>query len=292
MPSGLKTALRAMFRKRQAERELDDELRYHIEQQTEQNIRLGMDPDEARYAAIKAFGGVEQAKERSRDTRGVRRLEELWQDLRYGARTLRRNPGFTTVAILSLALGIGANIAIFSVLYAVLLRPLPYREPEGLILIFSSSQEDHREPVSLDDFAILKTQSQSFETMSVLYKNTGFSRVNLTGSAEPEVVQGGFVSADFFPLTGMAPQTGRFFTPEEEKQRDRVVILSQGLWKRRFGGAPDVVGRSLQIDGADFQVIGVMPATFQFPAHDTQFWAPIGLPRIRLTSVASTRGGM
>jgi len=121
----------------------------------------------------------------------------------------------------------------------------------------------------------LKAQSQSFESMSVFYKNTGFSRVNLTGSAEPEVVQGGFVSADFFPLMGMAPQTGRFFTLEEEKQRDRVVILSHGLWNRRFGGAPDVIGRKLQIDGADFQVIGVMPATFQFPAHDTQFWASI-----------------
>src|SRR5262245_21949149 len=275
MLSRLRTALRALLRGSRAERELDEELRYHIERQTDQNIRLGMNPEEARYAARKAFGGVEQAKERSRDVRGGRWIEDLWQDLRYGARMLWRNPGFTSVAILSLALGIGANTAIFSVLYAVLLRPLPYHAPNQLVLIFSKGREDQKEPISLDDFAILKSQSQSFEAMSAFYKNTGFSRVNLTGAAEPEVVQGGFVSADFFPLMGMAPSIGRLFTVEEESQRNRVVILSQGLWSRRFGSATDVVGQRLQIDGADFQVIGVMPATFQFPARETQFWAPI-----------------
>jgi putative ABC transport system permease protein len=289
MPVRLRTALRALLRSSQVESELNEELRYHIERQTEQNIRMGMNPEEARIAARKTFGGVEQAKERSRDARGVRWLEDLWQDLRYGARMLRRNPGFTTVATLSLSLGIGANIAIFSVLYAVLLRPLPYRDPKELVLLFSNSQEDPREPISLDDFSVLKTQSQSFESMSVFYKNTGFSRVNLTGSAEPEVVQGGFVSADFFPLMGMAPQTGRFFTLEEEKHRDRVVILSQGLWNRRFGGAPDVIGRRLQVDGAEFQVIGVMPATFQFPARDTQFWAPITTNRYWLDRPAQDK---
>jgi len=202
-------------------------------------------------------------------------MTNIWQDLRYGLRMMRRNPGFTAVAMLSLALGIGANTAIFSVIYAVLLRPLPYRDPGSLVLVFSSGREDPRQPVSLDDFAALKSQSQSFEAMAIFYKNTGFSRANLTGTAEPELVQGGFVSADFFPLMGISPRVGRLFTPDEETRRDRVVILSQGLWNRRFGAAPDVIGKTLQIDGVDFQIIGVMPATFQIPARETQFWAPI-----------------
>src|SRR5215470_15719392 len=132
MPSRLRTALRALLRGSRAERELDEELRYHIERQTDQNIRLGMNPEEARYAARKAFGGVEQAKERSRDVRGVRWLEDLWQDLRFGARMLVKNPGFTLIAVLTLALVIGPNTGIFSVVNALWPRPLPYKKRERL----------------------------------------------------------------------------------------------------------------------------------------------------------------
>ena len=285
MLNKLKLRLLALFFKPKMEEELDEEVRFHLEREIENNIARGMSPEEARSAALRSFGGVERVKEESRDVRGARLLEEVWQDLSYGARMLRRSPGFTAVATLSLALGIGANTAIFSVLYSVLLRPLPYRDPNNLVLIFSKGREDPKEPILLDDYAILKSQSQSFEAMAIFYKNTGFSRVNLTG-AEPEVAQGGFVSADFFPLMGMAPQIGRLFTIEEETQRNRVVILSQGLWNRRFGGASDVAGRTLQIDGIDFQVIGVMPAAFQFPARETQFWAPITTNRYWLDRLA------
>ena len=191
------------------------------------------------------------------------------RDFHYALRSIRKNPAFAVVTVLTLALGIGANTAMFSVIYAVLLRPLPYHDPGRLALVFQSSPTDSRQPILLPDFEILKSQGQSFSDLAAYYKNTGFSRVTLTGVAEPESVQGGYVSANFFPLLGVAPLLGRVFTAEEQAQREQVVVLSNALW-RRFRS-----GRTLEIDGKSFLVIGVMPADFQFPARETQFWAPI-----------------
>src|SRR5437588_4128604 len=191
------------------------------------------------------------------------------RDFHYALRSIRKNPAFAVVTVLTLALGIGANTAMFSVIYAVLLRPLPYHDPGRVALVFQSSPTESRQPILLPDFEILKSQGQTFSDLEVYYKNTGFSRVTLTGIAEPESVQGGYVSANFFPLLGVAPLLGRVFTAEEQTQREQVVVLSNALW-RRFGS-----GRTLEIDGKSFQVIGVMPADFQFPAREIQFWAPI-----------------
>src|SRR5580704_16628240 len=154
----------------------------------------------------------------------------LLQDLRYAARTLRGNPGFTAVAAATLALGIGANSAIFSVVEAVLLRPLPYKDPGRLILV--------DDPTTYSDFQAWKSQAGSFEDMAVYYRNIGRARVTLTGSGEPEAVQGGFVSANFFPLMGVSPLIGRWLTSDEETRHERVVVLSHGLWSRRFGASP------------------------------------------------------
>ncbi len=287
MLSKLRTRLRALLRKSEMERELDEELRDHIERQTEQNIRLGMNPVEARSAAFKSFGGVEQAKERSRDARGLRRLEEFWQDLRYGARMLVKNPGFTLIAVITLALGIGANTAIFSVVYGVMLRPLPYHEPERLVRLWTdnANEKNPKDGTSYPNLSDWRNQSRSFTEIA----NYSGDLVFLTAGDAPEQVRIDRVSANLFPLLGVRPLFGRVFTPEEEERRERVVVLSYGLWRRRFGGDPNIFGRTMEVNGQASQVIGVMPAEFFFSGKDTQFWEPATLtPRYDVARLGRT----
>jgi hypothetical protein len=165
--SRLKMAMRALLRRSQAERELDEELRHHIEQQIEQNIRMGMSPEEARQAALKSFGGVEQAKERSRDARGLRWIEDMWQDLRFGARMLLSKPGFTLIAVITLALGIGANSVIFSFFNGVLLRPLPFERPDRLVLLdeVATNREGVSLGVSWPNYLDWRAQNQVFSDL-------------------------------------------------------------------------------------------------------------------------------
>src|SRR5262245_53756663 len=287
MLNKLRTRLRALLRKSEMERELDEELRHHIEQQAEQNVRLGMSPEEARDAARKAFGGVEQSKERSRDARGVRWIEDLWQDLRYGARMLLKNPGFTLIAVITLALGIGANAAIFSVVYGVMLRPLPYHEPERLVRLWTdnANEKNPKDGTSYPNLVDWRSQSRTFTE----FANYSGDLVFLTTGDAPEQVRIDRVSANLFPLLGVQPLLGRTFSPEEEERRERVVVLSYGLWQRRFGGDPNVVGKTLEANGQASQVIGVMPAGFFFSGKDTQFWEPATLtPRYDVARLGRT----
>jgi predicted permease len=281
----LRLRLRSILRKSKIERELDEELRYHIEQQTEQNIRLGMDPEEARYAAQKAFGGIEQAKEQSRDARGVRWLDELWQDLRFGARMLMKNPGFTFVAVLTLALGIGANTAIFSVVNAVLLRPLPYHDPDRLVTASPYRHATDGYTVISPDFLDWRAQSQSFEQIAAYTSGTA----DLTGIGEPERLTAGLVSADLFATLGVTPALGRGFTTAEDQPNGApAVILSNNLWQRRFGADPQMIGRTITLDGKSRNVIGIMPSGFQFPA-ELDVWLPLALessPELRRKRMA------
>ena len=267
MLSDLLFRLRVLVRRNTVEVELDEELRFHCDEQVEKYVQAGLSRGEAARKARLTFGGIEQLKEECRDVRGVSVVESIAQDARYACRTLRKSPAFSVIAALTLALGIGANTAIFSVIEAVMLRPLGYKDP-GRLVHFPDG-------ATYTDFERWKSQSQVFEDMAIYFRNSGRSRVTLTGAGEPESVQGGFVSANFFPLMGVAPALGRWFTPIEEKRRERIVVLSDGLWKRRFGASSDAVGKALQIDGISFQVIGVMPAIFQFPARNVQFWTPI-----------------
>jgi predicted permease len=198
----------------------------------------------------------------------------MLQDLRYGFRSMRRNLGFTIVILITLILGISSTTTIFSVINAVLLRPLPYRDA-GRIVSITTDPNDDAAGTSVEHYKLWQANSSSFEEMAVYYRNLSWSRVTLTFGDEPELAQAGFTSASFFSVMGMSPILGRVFTNQEEAERQRVAVLSAPLWKRQFGGATDVLGKTLQLDGQSFQIIGVMPETFQLPAKETQLWVPI-----------------
>jgi putative ABC transport system permease protein len=274
MLTTLKTKVRALLRKSEVERELDEELRYHVERQVEQNISLGMNPEEARQAALKSFGGLEQSKERSRDARGVRWLEEIWQDLRYGARMLRKDPVFTFIAIATLALGIGGNTAIFSVVNGVLLRPLPYKDPQRLVMVFAPKRLDQEFLISSGGFTVLRNQNQVFEHVAAFLPMLDSS--SITGDGEPEFLGGVTVSANLFTLLGVEARYGRTFLPEEEKPgANRVVVISHRLWQRRFGSDHQIVGRTISLNSEPYTVVGVMPPGFQFPLDGVSTgWLP------------------
>jgi len=231
-----------------------------------------MSPEEARLAARRSFGSVALAKEDSRGMWGFGSLETSWQDLRYGARMLLKQPGFTAVAALTLALGIGANTAVFSVVNAVLIRSLPFAEADQLVMIWET-HPDIRGPIgTYPDFQDWRAQAQSFQGMSAL-SNKRYRKAELTGHSETIEAQGTLISHDLFSLLGLKPILGRSFLPEEEQPvNNRVVILNQALWRRGFASDPGVIGKSVQLDGASFTVVGVMGE--QYPL-ETDFWLPL-----------------
>jgi putative ABC transport system permease protein len=268
--------LLALFRWNRLEAHLDEELRVHLEMLVEENIRRGMAPEEARYGALRSFGGVEQAKEEYRGQRGLPMLETLAQDLRSGLSQLRRNPGFAAVAILTLALGIGANTAIFSVVYAVLLKPLPFANPDQLVRVFEANEAAGilGSGGSYPEFLEWRRQNHVFSGMAAVQGH----ELNLTGRGEPMVVKVGDVTADFFSVLGVAPLAGRTFLPEDGEQGAApVAVLSEGLWRSRFGADPDLIGRTIELDKRSFTVVGVMPGNFRFSldGRGGQVWIPV-----------------
>jgi putative ABC transport system permease protein len=274
MLSRLKTALRALLRRTHVERELDEELRYHIERQTEQNIRLGMTPEDARREALKAFGGVGQAKEGSRDARGVRWLEDLWQDLRFGARMLLKRPGVTFVAALATALGICANTTIFSVVHSMIMRPFDFANQERLIAVWEGNTRDvnARGVVAPGNFADWREQNGACERL-VAFEQRYF---DLSDGDQPERFNGYRVTEGFFDMLGVKAAYGRTFLSEEsEPGHERVVAISHKFWLRRFAGDPGVVGKSLTLNGENFTVIGVMGPDFNYPHQGGEMWAPL-----------------
>ncbi|MEJ7809327.1 MAG: ABC transporter permease [Gemmatimonadaceae bacterium] len=264
--------LRALLDRPAAERELDDEIRFHIEREAEERVRRGASPGDARRDALRAFGGVERHKDDCRDARGVRPLEELAQDLKYGVRALRKNPGFTTVVVLTLALGVGANTAVFSVVNGVLLRPLPYREPEQIVTLWQHNRTsgETRDDVSPANFLDWRERVRSYDGVAMIEPYG----LDLLGPDGPESIRTWLVSDGFFSILGTPPQLGRPFRPEEfTAGHDHVVVMSDGMWRRRFGADPGIIGRTITLDQVPWTVIGVMPPEFKFPAG-RELWAP------------------
>jgi putative ABC transport system permease protein len=268
--------LRSLFRRRQVEQELDEELRYHLDRQIEENIKDGMSPTEARFAAHRALGRVEQHKDDCRDARRVNLIEDMMQDLRYGLRTLGHNPGFTFIAVLTLTLGIGANTAMFSIVHGVLLSPLPYAHEDRLVNMVQAYPQRGLATWGLSqaNVAMYRDRSNSFEKFAA-YNGAGF---NLAGGAEPERLQGATVTADFFDVLGVQPGWGRVFRQEEDAPgKNQVCILSYSLWQRRFGGDPQILGQSLRLNEVPMEVVGIMPQGFAFPTREVEIWVPVGL---------------
>jgi predicted permease len=270
--------VRALLRSEAIHSEIDEEMRFHLDMRAEEYVRKGMSPEEARREAERRFGRLTRLKEQGYEIRGGRWLETLWQDCRYGVRMLRKDAGFTAAAVLVLALGIGANTAIFSVVDAVLLRPLPYGDPHRLVWVWETHPNVKEEPASLPNFTDWKSQGQSFEGMA------GFtnSSLALTGEGEPERIPATFVVGDFFGVLGVSPALGRVFTAEEDMPgAGRVVILGHSVWQRRFGGDPNIIGKSLTLSGNPHTVVGVMPKGFKDPLpaqrRPAELWAPLGL---------------
>lgn len=253
---------RRMVKRAEMERQLTDELQFHIESAVADNIHAGMSEPEARRQARLQFGGVEQVKEECRDARGTRWLETTLQDTRFALRWLRKSPGFALAVIATLALGIGANTAMFSVVNGVLLSPLPYPQPDRLVLIHETAPEVNLLSVPYPDFLDWQEQNHTLTEIAA-FRGAGFS---LTGSGEAEQLRGRMVSASLFSILHVKPILGRTFLPDEDRPGGRsVVLISEGIWRRRFGADPGILIRTLTLNGTTYTVIGVLPSNFRFP---------------------------
>ena len=260
------------LRKNELENQLDEELQFHIEMRTKEFIAAGVDPEEARYSARRLFGNQLLLKERTRDMDTIGWIETLGHDLRYGSRMLAKNPGFTMVAVLTLALGIGANTAVFSIVKGVLLNPLPFSKPDELVALGSGAGETSSYPNFLD----WAHDNRSFSALAA-YRPDSF---NLAGMGEPERLPGEMVSASFFPLLGVRPILGRTFLPNEDQLGAApVVLMSDGFWKRKFASSPGALGKMLTLNGTAYVIVGVTPPDFHYHGRNFQqsdVYVPIG----------------
>jgi len=265
-----------LIRRDRAGQQLQDELEFHLDQQIAENESAGMAPGEARRAALRSFGNPTTLRDQTRDTWSWNALELFLCDVRFGIRTLVRTPGFSVLTILVMGLGIGANVALFTVVHSVLLKPLPFKNQSRLVRLYEANSKGAFQDNVLagGTFASWQAQAQSFEGMAI---KKGIE-YNLSGSAGqlPELAHAQQASWNIFPLLGVDAAVGRVFLPSDDRRDSNpTVVLNWGLWKRRFGGDPDVIGKTILLDARPFTVIGVLPAWFNYPDPKVQLWTPI-----------------
>jgi predicted permease len=271
--------LGGLFGRRRREQELSAEIESHLRLHIEDNLRSGMPPAQARRDALMKLGGVEQTKENYRERRGLPLLEVFLQDLRFGARMLRKNPGFTLVAVLTLALGIAANSTIFSFVSAVLYTKPPVSDPDRLAVVYGLSPihmwGSGLSPISAPNYFTWRHENQVF---SELAASNPYNSLNLTGDGDPERVSAVRVTAEYFSVLGASPEFGRTFAAGEDQEgHDHVAVLSHRLWERKFGSDPALIGKAIRLNGERYTVIGVMPFQFRLMSFQGELWVPLVL---------------
>ncbi|KPK79473.1 MAG: hypothetical protein AMS25_12545 [Gemmatimonas sp. SM23_52] len=265
------STLQSLFRKEELDRDLDEELSSYLDLLAEEKVRAGMSPEQARRAARLELGGVEQVKEKVRERRVGAMTDTLFQDVRYAVRTLSKNAGFSAVAILILAIGIGGTTALFSTINTALLSGLPYQQPDRLVVGLKTMNGEMSGPVSRVDYFDYREYSRSFEELAAL--TTFTMQFTVTGGRQPALVDAGFVTWNLFRTLGVNPILGRHFLPEEEDPGGGgQILISYGFWQGHFGGDPGVVGSTLNLDGFPLPIVGVMPRGFRF-MFDADVWA-------------------
>jgi predicted permease len=269
----IQLVLRSLLLRKRVEAELDEELRFHLDRQMEEGMAAGLTRAEAQQVARRALPGIEQQKELCREARGTLFLENLFRDVTYALRAFSHSPGFALVVVITLALSIGANTAIFSLIEATVLRPLPYPDADRLVALSEADRQGDDVMVSWPDFVDWQNETTSFSAIVAL----GGINFNLTGRGEAERLHGLRVSASFLSALGVHPLLGRDFVGSDDRQGAvPVAIVSNELWERRFGGDPSIVGRNINLDGRTYSVIGVLAQNFRF-LYARDIYIPIGL---------------
>ena len=267
-PSQLLRRLRALLSGSRTDADITDEMRFHLEMESQAGMNAGLSVEEARRQARLAFGSTQRYREEGLEARGVSLWHDLGADLRYALRVLRRTPVFTAVAVVTVGLGIGANTAIFSVVNAVLLKPLPYVDPSALVSVWDGGH-------SRAEFVGVRDRVKTLESSAAYLPNYSMS---LSGDGPPQRVVTSLVSADFFGVLGLAPEAGRFFRPGEDMPGvEHVAVIGYGLWRDRFGADPGAIGRQIDLDGVKWTVVGVAPRGFTFPEPGTRLWVPLNM---------------